>query len=170
MRRSLVTLSLGALLVTVPNLAAAQQPSPVGLAGALAAADLATLDLAPAIAASNSTNAEAAKPVLETRRSRNRVGLTALSVTSAALQGLDAYTTLTAINRGAVEANPLMRGAVRNPAVLMAVKSSMTAATIYAAQRLWPRNKAAAVALLAVSNGVMATVVAHNMSVIQQMR
>jgi hypothetical protein len=168
MRRSLVTLTLGALLVSVPTLAAAQQPSTVGLAGALAAADLATSDLAPAIAASGSA-ADQATPVFEAR-SNKRGSLTALSVASAALQGLDAYTTLTALNRGAVESNPMMRGAVRNPAVLVAVKSSMTAATIYAAQRLWPRNKAAAVALLAVSNGVMATVVAHNMSVISQLR
>ncbi|MGH9384238.1 MAG: DUF5658 family protein [Vicinamibacterales bacterium] len=169
MRRSLVTLVLGAVVMSVPNLAAAQQPATVGLAGALAAADLATSDLAPAIAASSTTREEA-QPRFETRRSGNRAGLAALSVTSAALQGLDAYTTLTAIKHGAVEANPLMRGAVRNPAVLIAVKSSMTAATIYAAQRLWPRNKVAAVALLAVSNGVMATVVAHNMSVIRQLR
>jgi hypothetical protein len=169
MRRSFVALSLGALLMSIPNLAAAQQSSTVGLAGALAAADLATSDLAAEIAASTAKSADI-RPVIDLPRSNGRGTLVALSVASAALQGLDAYSTLAALNRGAQEANPMMRGAVRNPAVFVAVKSSMTAATIYAAQRLWPKNKAAAVAVLAISNGVMATVVAHNMSVLRQMK
>jgi hypothetical protein len=171
MRRTFVTLSLGALMMSVPNLSAAQQPSTVGLAGALAAADLATSDLAPVIAERTAAS-EAARPVfVDTPRSKGgRGGLTALSVASAALQGLDAYTTLAALNRGAVESNPMMRGAVRHPGVFVAVKSSMTAATILAAQKLWPTNKIAAVAVLAVSNGVMATVVAHNMSVMRQLQ
>ena len=169
MRRTLVTLSIGALLIGVPNLAAAQQPSTVGLAGALAAADLATSDLAPVIA--EKTAAEAARPVfVETRRSSGRGSLHALSVASAALQGLDAYTTMAALKRGAVESNPMMRGAVRNPGVFMAVKASMAAATILAAQKMWPTNKVAAIAVLAVSNGVMATVAAHNMSVMRQLK
>ena len=167
MHRSFVTASLAALLVSVPGLAIAQQPSAVGLAGALAAADLASSDLAPEISASTA-NADAKSPIVAPRTD-GRGSLVALSVTSAALQGLDAYTTLAALNRGAQEANPMMRGAVRNPAVFVAVKASMTAATIYAAHRLWPRNKAAAVAVLAISNGVMATVVAHNVSVLRQM-
>lgn len=169
MRRSLATLTLGVLLTSVPSLAAAQQPLTVGLAGAFAAADLATSDLAPAIVASTT---EEAKPVFapRSRRSDGRATLTTLSVMSAALQGLDAYTTMSALNKGAVEANPMMRGIAGKPAMLIAVKSSMTAATIFAARSLWPRNKVAAIAVLAVSNGVMATVVAHNMSVIKQMR
>ncbi len=169
MRRSLATLCLGALLTSVPNLAAAQQPSTVGLSGALAAADLAASDLVPAITVSSIT-ADLARPVIEVPRPSGRAGLVSLSVAAAALQGLDAYTTLVALNRGAQEANPMMRGAAGNPAALIAVKSSMTAATIYAAHRLWPRNKTAAVAVLAISNGLLATVVAHNVSVLRQMK
>lgn len=169
MQRFFVTLTLGVLLTSVPSLATAQQPLTVGLAGAFAAADLATSDLAPAIAASSATTEEA-KPVFEPRRSSGRGSLTALSIASAALQGLDAYTTMSALNKGAVEANPMMRGVAGKPAMLVAVKSSMTVATIFAARSLWPRHKAAAVAVLAVSNGMLATVVAHNMSVIKQMR
>jgi hypothetical protein len=168
MRRSLLFLSLGALLIGVPNLAAAQ-PSTAGLAGALVAADLATSDLASEITES-STSVENAKPILEVPRSTGRSSLVALSVASATLHGLDVYTTLAALDRGALEANPMMRGAVRNTAVFVAVKSSMAAATIYAAHRLWPRNRVAAVAVLAISNGVMATVVAHNLSVLRQMK
>jgi hypothetical protein len=169
MHRSFVTVSLAALLVSAPGLAAAQPPSSVGIAGAFAAADLATSDLASEISASTGTTD--AKPlVVAPPRPDGRGGLVALSVASAALQGLDAYTTLAALNRGAQEANPMMRGAASNPAVFVAVKSSMTAATIYAAHRLWPRNKAAAIAVLAISNGVMATVVAHNVSVLRQLQ
>jgi Domain of unknown function (DUF5658) len=168
MRRSLMTLCLGALLSSVANLAAAQQPSTVGLSGALAATDLATSDLVPEITVSSTR--DEARPVIEGPRPSGRAGLVSLSVAAAALQGLDAYTTLVALNRGAQEANPMMRGTAGNPAVFIAVKSSMTAATIYAAHRLWPRNKTAAVAVLAISNGLLATVVAHNVSVLRQMK
>ncbi len=174
MRRSLVTLTIGALLVSLPSVAAAQQSSTVGLAGALAATDLATADLAAAIAekAENSVSAEVvpAPMIVKTPRPSGRSSLTALSVAAAALQGLDTYTTMSALKLGAVEANPMMRGAVRNPGVFIAVKASMTAATIFAAQKMWPTNKVAAIAVLAVSNGVMATVVAHNMSVLRQLK
>jgi hypothetical protein len=171
MRRSLVTLTIGALLMSIPSLAAAQQ-STVGLAGAMAATDLATADLAAAIA-EKTASAEAvpmAPMVVKAPRPSGRSTLTALSVASAALQGLDGYTTMAALKRGAVEANPMMRGAVRNPGVFIAVKASMTAATIFAARKMWPTNKVAAIAVLAVSNGVMATVVAHNMSVLKQLK
>lgn len=173
MQRFIVTLTLGVLLTGVPSFAAAQQSAALGLAGAFAAADLATSDLAPAIAASSNDEARPeAKPVVfePRRRSSGRATLNALSIATAALQGLDAYTTMSALNRGAVEANPMMRGVAGNPATLVAVKSGMTAATIFAARSLWPRNKVAAVAVLAVSNGVLATVVAHNMSVMRQLR
>src|SRR5262245_37606096 len=128
MRRTIVTLSLGALLMGMPTLAAAQQSATAGLAGALAAADLATSDLAPAIA-EKSAAVEVPRPfVVEAPRRTNagRSTLTALSVASAALQGLDAYTTMSALKLGAVESNPMMRGAVRNPGVFIAVKASMT--------------------------------------------
>jgi hypothetical protein len=169
MRRYLATLSLGALLSSVPLVALAQQEPAVGLAGALTATDLATSDLAAAITAPSPGN-EPARPAIDAHRTSGYASLRALSISAAALQGLDAYTTLAALNGGAQEANPMMRGAARNPALLIAVKSSMTAATIYAAHRLWPRNKAAALAVLAITNGVMATVVARNMSVLNQVR
>jgi hypothetical protein len=170
MRRTFVTLSLGAVMMSVPNLAAAQQPSTVGLAGALAAADLATSDLAPAIA-ERSVATEVVRPMLvDTPRSSGKGSLFALSASAAVLHGLDAYTTMAAINHGAVEANPMMRGATRNPGVFIAVKASMAAATIFAAHKMFPTNKVGALAVLAVSNGLMATVVAHNMSVLRQLQ
>ena len=64
----------------------------------------------------------------------------------------------------------MMRGATGNPALVVGIKSSITAATIYAAHRLWPRNKAAAITVLAISNGVTAAVVAHNVSVMRGLR
>jgi hypothetical protein len=172
MRRQLSTLSvLSAFIICVPLAATAQQPPAVGLAGAWALADLATSDLVPAIIERGARiEVEDAKPSIDPHPTSGQAGLVTLSIATAALQGLDAYTTMVAVNHGAREGNPMMRAAVGNPVVWIALKSSMTAATIYAAQRLWPRNKAAAVTLFAVSNCVLATVVARNVSVLRQAR
>jgi hypothetical protein len=134
-------------------------------------ADLATSDLAPAITESGvRIEVEEATPAIDPQPASGQASFVTLSVVTAALQGLDAYTTLAAVNHGAREANPMMRAAVGNPVVWIAVKSSMTAATIYAARRLWPRNKAAAVTVFAVTNCVLATVVARNVAVLRQVR
>jgi hypothetical protein len=172
MQRQLLTLSVvSAFIICVPLVAVAQQPPVVGLAGAWALADLATLGLAPTITEGDvGIELEDAKPAIDRRPTSGDAKLLTLSIATAALQGLDAYTTMAAVHHGAQEANPMMRAAVRNPVVWIAVKSSMTAATIYAARRLWPRNKAAAVTLFAVSNCVLATVVARNVSVLRQVR
>jgi hypothetical protein len=154
--------------MVIPHIVSAQEPPAVGLAGTVAAADLASSDLAPEVASPRTSDREIRPAALGGSRWNGRSSLISLSVTAAALQGLDAYTTLAATNQGAHEANPVMRGVVRHPAAFVAVKASMTAATIYAAHRLWPKNKTAAVAMLAVSNGLMAIVVARNVAVIRQ--
>ena len=45
----------------------------------------------------------------------------------ATLQGLDAHSTWRALNQGAVEANPVMKGFAGNPTALLAVKAAGTA-------------------------------------------
>jgi hypothetical protein len=87
------------------------------------------------------------------------------------LQGYDTYSTLAALKRGGVEANPLMRGIVGRPAVLIAVKGATTLLTIYTAERLWRQDrKVAAVAVMVASNGMLAVVAAHNASVLRRLR
>jgi hypothetical protein len=90
-------------------------------------------------------------------------GLSALYVTFGALQMTDAYTTRRAIRSGAVEANPLMKGAARNTGTLYAVKAASTAVSIYLAEKAWKKNRKGAVILMAVVNGVTAAVVARNL-------
>jgi hypothetical protein len=55
-----------------------------------------------------------------------------------------------------------MRGVADRPAVALAVKVGATAATIYLTERLWRRNRAASIVLMAVLNGTYAAIVAHN--------
>jgi hypothetical protein len=96
--------------------------------------------------------------------------LPALYATNVALQALDAHSTLTALNRGAREANPVMQPVVGNRSALLAVKAGAAAGTIYFAEKLWRRNRVGAVAMMAVVNGVSAAIVAHNYKVASQMR
>lgn len=96
--------------------------------------------------------------------------LPALYAATVALQALDAHSTITGLRRGAVEANPLMSGIAGNSTALLAVKASAAAGTIYFAEKLWKRNRVAAVVLMAAVNGVTAAVVAHNYKVAARMR
>ena len=89
----------------------------------------------------------------------------------ATLEGYDAYSTLRALRTGAVEANPLMRGVVKNPTALVAVKGAATLGAIYVAERLWKgRHRKSAIILMVVSNGVLSVIAAHNTSVLRSRR
>jgi hypothetical protein len=99
------------------------------------------------------------------------MALPAMYAMQAALQALDAHSTYSAINRGAVEANPLMQGVVQNKGAMMAVKAGVAAGTIFLAERMWKRgNRMGAVATMLVANGVTAMVVANNYRVSQSLR
>jgi hypothetical protein len=98
------------------------------------------------------------------------IGLPALYASLVALQGFDIYSTNRAIANGAHEANPMMQGVVGNPALFYGVKAVATVAPMLAAERMWKTNKARAVAVMLISNGVMAAVAAHNASVLAHQR
>jgi hypothetical protein len=84
----------------------------------------------------------------------------------AALQAADFHSTSRAIDSGAGrEANPVMAGVVGNRAAFLAVKAGSSAGLIWASEKIWRKNRAAAVVFMAVANGVMAGVVAHNYGV-----
>jgi ABC-type uncharacterized transport system permease subunit len=93
---------------------------------------------------------------------RRPTGLMPLYISFGALQGLDAHSTASALRRGAVEANPLMKGVASNEAGLLAFKAAGTAGLIFASEKLWKKNPAAAVALMIASNSAMIWVVQHN--------
>ena len=85
-----------------------------------------------------------------------------LYVSFAALQALDAHSTLAAVSAGRNEANPALKGIVDRPGAFLAVKVAATAGTLYLTERLWKRHRGAAVALMLVANGTYALIVASN--------
>lgn len=97
--------------------------------------------------------------------------LPAMYAAQVALQALDAHSTYSAINRGAVEANPLMKGVVGNKGAMMAVKAGVAASTIFLAEKMWKRgNRVGAIATMLIANSVTALVVSHNYKVASSLK
>ena len=90
-------------------------------------------------------------------------GLKGLYAGSIGLQAFDAYSTLTALNHGARDVNPVMRNLPQDPIAFVLVKSAATSLTIVAAERLWKEGhrKSAVVAMVA-TNSLMAWVAVNN--------
>jgi hypothetical protein len=106
-----------------------------------------------------------------TPQSRRPLALPALYAAQVALQVLDVHSTYSAINRGGVEANPLMKGVVDNQGAMMAVKAGVAAGTIWISERMWKKgNRAGAIATMLVVNSVTAAVVANNYKVASGLR
>ena len=94
--------------------------------------------------------------------------LVGMYVGSGLLHGYDIYSTLAGIKANKVELNPLMREMVKNPPVFIAVQTALTVATIALADQLWRQHHPGqAIAVMIVSNGLMAAVAAHNASVLR---
>ena len=91
--------------------------------------------------------------------------LVPLYVSFAALQGLDVHSTLRAPEFGGREANPLVGGMLGSPAAFIAAKVGMTASIYFVSERLWKRNKTAAVLTMMALNSTYGAVVAHNYAV-----
>jgi hypothetical protein len=133
------------------------------------------LNISPiTVAAAAATTTTAASQDFSTR-STFKYGrpsiLPALYATSAALQGYDAYSTLHGLSSGAVEANPLMKSVVKSPAAFVAMKASVTTASIMAAEQLWKNNhRTGAIGLMIASNVMMGMVAAHNSRVLSTVR
>jgi hypothetical protein len=97
--------------------------------------------------------------------------LPSLYASSAFLQGYDAYSTLTALNRGGTEANPLMKGITKSPIAFIGLKAGVTMMSIMAAERMWKdNNRLGAVLTMVASNGFMTFVAAHNAAVLHQVQ
>jgi hypothetical protein len=95
-------------------------------------------------------------------RLRRPTALLPLYLSFSALQVLDIHSTVGALDRGAVEANPLMRSMVGSEVGLIAVKAAGTVGVVYAGEQLWKKNKTAAIVFMVASNSAMAWVVQHN--------
>jgi hypothetical protein len=83
------------------------------------------------------------------------------------LQAYDGYSTNRGVTNGASESNALLRVVTKNPAAVWAVKGGATFASLYVAERLWRNHRRGqAIALMAVSNGVMAAVAVNNARIV----
>jgi len=96
--------------------------------------------------------------------------LVGLYVSMATLQALDVASTRKALNAGAVEANPLVAPLLESPVALLALKAGVTGATIYVSERLWKKNRVAAVMTMIGLNAGYGAVVAHNYGVAARQR
>lgn len=99
--------------------------------------------------------------------SSGRRVLVPLYVSFAALQALDAHSTLRGIHGGAVERNPMLHSVAKTPAVLFAVKAGVAASTIVLADKVRGRSRVGAIVLMAGLNSFYATVVAHNYAAVR---
>ena len=133
--------------------ASAQEPAPLS--------DQTIASLLPAAAQTASTGLMLRTEPPGPRMARPPA-LVPLHVSCASLQALDAHATTRALDRGAVEANPLMRGIVGSPVGMLAVKAGGTAGLIWASERMWKRNRTAAIVFLLAANSAMTWVVQHN--------
>jgi hypothetical protein len=146
--------------------------APVGFA----ADETGAATFAPAAAVAASTLAERADltvPVSlgQAASARRPFTLPALYVGSAVLQGYDAYSTLSVLKHGGVEANPVVKGVTKNPAAFIGLKAGVTAMSIMAAERMWKNNnRMGAVLTMVATNGLMAYVAAHNARVLAQVK
>jgi hypothetical protein len=95
-------------------------------------------------------------------RERRPGPLVPLYVSFCALQVLDTHSTWRAVDRGAVEANPMLRGVVGNQTGLVALKAAGTAGLIYASEKMWKRNRTASIIFMVTANSAMAWVVQNN--------
>ena len=94
--------------------------------------------------------------------SRRPHALPVLYASFGALQALDAATTFRALDRGAAEANPALAGFASNRGAMVAVKAASFASTVYLTERLWRKNRVAAVVTMVCVNSAYAAIVAHN--------
>jgi hypothetical protein len=103
--------------------------------------------------------------VVEPRRPASLLPLYAANVT---LQGLDLWSTKRALDAGNREGNPLFKDA--SFGTMTGAKIAASAATVLIAEKLWRRNRVAAVGLMVAANVGLSAVVVNNYRVTQRTR
>ena len=111
--------------------------------------------------------AQDASPTIVLPSTERPKALVPLYASFGALQVFDMRSTWSALDSGSVEANPLLKGVVGNRLGLIAVKGAGAAAVVAVSERLYKKNRAAAVILMVVSNSAMACVVEHNYNAVR---
>lgn len=144
---------------------------------ALAQSEPVSTPLASAVASTASTAFaidQTAAPVPREMRPQGPAWSTSLLIglqaATVATQALDVHSTVTALNAGAVEANPIMGGLVKNRGAFIGVKAAIGAGLVYATHRVGQRNKVAAIAMAAAMNSAYLIVINHNYKVARALR
>jgi hypothetical protein len=106
-----------------------------------------------------------AAPAVLQQAERRPPALIPLYASFVTLELLDVHSTSRALANGGVEANPAIRGFADNSAAMIAMKAAGSAGLIFASEKIWKKNKTAAVVLMIATNSAMAWVVAHNYQV-----
>jgi len=83
-----------------------------------------------------------------------------LYVSQVALQGADLHSTFRALDRGHVEANPMFRDGDRSK--MIGAKIAVATVPVLIAERLWKKNRAAAIAVMVTTNAALSLAVANN--------
>lgn len=124
-------------------------------------ADSSSTPIADAVVATTQVTSQPAfmpRPVAQKRPAV----LLGLYTSFVALQIGDAVSTFKALDAGGVEANPMMKGIASNKGAMFAMKASASLGTIYLTEKLWKKNRVAAVATMVIMNGAYAAIVTHN--------
>ena len=133
----------------------------LGVVDSRAARAQATVDAFAPRTVLAAVEAAEARP-LEERPAARPAPLVGLYVSLAALQALDIASTRRALNAGAAEANPVVAPFAGSPVALAVMKAGVTSATIVASERLWKKNRKAALLTMIALNAAYGAVVAHN--------
>ena len=169
--RSVLAGIVGVSLVASSSPAKAAEAAPlidqVALAAPLASSLLSTAAVNAAADAESTASSVTPRQPSRSRTTDAAPLRVSLYVSFAALQALDAHSTLKALSGGAHEANPLMQNVAGNPGALLAVKAGTTAATIFFAEHLAKKNPIASLAVMVAMNSAYATIVARNYRVAQ---
>jgi uncharacterized protein DUF5658 len=151
----LVILGIGAPALASDNNPPAAKPGPLSL---YSAADVVRT---PADGTAQGPSIRV-QDLSQIRTERRPAALSGLYVSLAALNALDVYSTTRALNNGAREVNPVMASTNGNYGAALAIKAATTTSSIYLAEKLWKRNRAAAIGTMLAVNGVTAAIAARN--------
>lgn len=111
-------------------------------------------------AAEPATSKSVASLLTTSRRDARPKALNGLYGSLVAVHVLDLVSTRAAMSRGAAETNPAMRGGLGQQ---IGIKAAMTLGSVVVAEKLWKKNKVAAIATLVATNSALALISAHNM-------
>jgi hypothetical protein len=154
---AVVYLTAAYLLSTASSLAAQEHDQVPSVAWAVASADGLVIPALPALAS---------VPALSAPPPQHRpAALMPLYFLLGAFQGLDAHSTLRALEGGGREANPIVGRVVDSPAGFVALKAGGTAGVIFLTEKLWKRNRTAAILTMIGLNSAYGAVVSHNYAV-----